>query len=110
MNPVEQFKVLKAWVLPNDDHAAFRMYGQFTPKNVLPSDDQLQKPRIDSDDSDLIPHVRRQFSGGKLYARVFDLIAVAKSLNRLDELAKLVEPSGGDSPIIVPIQDWRRNS
>jgi len=33
--------------------------------------------------------VRRQMSGGELYAPALDLIALAKKLNRLDELSTL---------------------
>ena len=30
MSPNDQYEALKAWVLPNDDHVAFRVYGAFT--------------------------------------------------------------------------------
>ena len=101
MSADEQYETLKNWVLPNNDHASFRLYGAFTATNGIPSSNQLTSARIDSDDARSKSQVRRQLPGGELYAPALDLVDVAKKQKRLDELAKLVEQSPADNPVAI---------
>ena len=95
MSPEAQYEALKHWVLPNDDHANYRLFGDFTSDNGIPTKNRLTG-RIDSDGDNSIPSFRRHKIGGELIAPALDLVDVAKKLNRLDELAKLVEEANDD--------------
>ncbi len=94
--PLEaQYEALKHWVLPNDDHANYRLFADFTSDNGIPNKNRLTG-RLDSNGENDVAPFRRQKVGGELIAPAFDLVDVAKKLNRLDELAKLVEEAPDD--------------
>ena len=95
MAPEAQYEALKHWVLPNDDHANYRLFADFTSDNGIPIKNRLTG-RLDSNGDGNLPSFRRQKVGGELIAPAFDLVDVAKQLNRLDELAKLVEEAPDD--------------
>ncbi|MEI8019419.1 MAG: DUF1583 domain-containing protein, partial [Schlesneria sp.] len=95
MSPEAQYEALKHWVLPNDDHPNFRLFADFTSDNGIPTKNRLTG-RLDSNGDDDTPSFRRQKMGGELIAPALDLVDVAKKLNRLDELAKLVEEAPDD--------------
>ena len=95
MAPEAQYESLKHWVLPNDDHANYRLFGDFTSDNGIPTKNRLTG-RIDSNGDNDVPSFRRQKIGGELIAPALDLVDVAKKLNRLDELATLVEQAPDD--------------
>ena len=97
MPPEAQYEKLKNWVLPNDDHAGFRLYADFTADYQLPGSNDLTA-RIDSKTTDAKPS-RRQKSGGELFSPALDLIDVAKSLNRLQELESLVKGAAESTPV-----------
>ena len=90
----EQYRALKNWVLPSPDHAAFRLYADFTAANGVPSKNPLTASRIEKqiekDDDSKIVRVRRRIEGGELIAPALDLVDVAKKLIRLGELEDLV--------------------
>ena len=95
MPPPQRYEALKAWVLPNDDHQALRVYADTAPADVpaiVPN--HLQPVHLRPDISagagqNSLPAVRQR-TGGELIAPVLDLVAVARELGKLDELAKEV--------------------
>ena len=95
MPPEAQYEALKHWVLPNDDHANYRLFADFTSDNGIPTKNRLTG-RLDSNRDENVPSFRRQKIGGELIAPALDLVDVAKKLNRLDELATLVEQAPDD--------------
>jgi tetratricopeptide (TPR) repeat protein len=95
MPPEAQYEALKHWVLPNDDHANYRLFADFTSDNAIPTQNRLTG-RLDSNRDNDVPSFRRQKIGGELIAPAFDLIDVAKKLNRLEELTQLVEQAADD--------------
>ncbi len=79
--PQEQaYELLKAWVMPNDDHAVFQMSGEFTPTDLAPP--LAPKP---------LPDGRRVQTGGELEAPALELVVLAKKLGKLDELAQSLQ-------------------
>jgi hypothetical protein len=98
MTSEDQYQSLKKWVLPNDDHSAVRLYGGFTSTRVGAAGDPLTSARVDSD-LHTSAIARRQIEGGELFAPVFDLVAVARKLDRLDELTVLVNQIPDDSAV-----------
>ena len=98
-----QFERLKNWVVPNDDHASFRLYADFTPDSSLPAETQLTA-RIEPDPISQQATVRRQKLGGELFAPALDLVDLAKRLNRLDELSGLVSQAPAETPVAVRSQ------
>jgi tetratricopeptide (TPR) repeat protein len=77
----ERFEALARWVLPNEDHEHFRLAGEATPTDPAP-------PVAGKIPPGAPPRLK---TGGDLEAPVFDLIATARELNRLDALACRVE-------------------
>lgn len=73
--PVEpRFDYLRGWVLPSEDHLAFRLQVDFTPLHpALP-------------DGSALARSGRTASGGEIISPALDLIAAAKSLNKLNRL------------------------
>ncbi len=71
--PAERYKALSDWVLPGDDHPTFRLQMDFAP-------------------TDPAPPVAAEFSQrGTLVAPALELVALAKELSKLPELAQQVE-------------------
>jgi tetratricopeptide (TPR) repeat protein len=70
----KQFDRLRDWVLPGDNHAAFRLAGSFT----------------SADESDARP-ADAEADRGTIEAPALTLVALAKSGQRLDELATMIE-------------------
>jgi tetratricopeptide (TPR) repeat protein len=79
MTAEERYGFLSRWVFPDGSPAAARLYGDFTPA------DPAQAPVTES-----LPTARLQVAG-RLEAPALELVAVAKSLGKLDELAKRVQ-------------------
>src|SRR5262249_29821199 len=77
--PAERYAFLRDWVVPNAEHKAFRLYGAFTSTDMAPP---LAPPPAAG---------TRLQTGGGLEAPVLDLVAVAKELNKIDELAEQVQ-------------------
>ena len=88
-----RFDFLARWVLPSEDHSSLRMQCEFTPTCPAPV---LQR----SADAATVPSgpEHPQFSGGDLVSPVMDLIDVAVSLNRLDEIRKAIDQWKVTSP------------
>jgi hypothetical protein len=76
---MERYSYLLNWVVPNAEHGAFRLYGDFTPTDMAP-------PLATSPTGGV-----RMQTGGSLVAPALELVAVAKELDKLDELAGQVE-------------------
>jgi hypothetical protein len=93
MNPEQRFKALAAWVLPNDDHGQFRLYGTFTSPNDIPGSDYLATAPPVAKQNKVN---RRQYSGPDLASPALDLVAVARELNHLDDLRQYTEPQADD--------------
>lgn len=104
MPPDEQFEALIAWVLPHDGHPEFRLDGAWTAADEVPLVNSLEAARIDSTDDSQIAKSRRQVHGGELFAPVFDLVAIAKKLSRLEELETRVGPASSDDPVAFRAQ------
>jgi hypothetical protein len=78
--PEQAYELLRAWVLPNDDHALFQMASEFTPTDPAPP--LAPKP---------LPIGRRVQTGGDLEAPALELVLLAKKLGKLDELVQSVQ-------------------
>lgn len=78
MPPAERFEFLARWVIPNEDHLSWRLYGEFTPTHPAPSADKSLTDRTG----------RRVAVAGEFESPVTELFAVAKELNKLDELGE----------------------
>jgi tetratricopeptide (TPR) repeat protein len=93
MKPEERYALLIDWVLPNADHADFRVRGEFAPTDPTP-------PPSPGAGSATIRRRTRMESGGEVRAPALELVATATALGRprLDELAERVEkaPAEGD--------------
>ncbi len=94
LSPEGRFNALAAWVLPNDDHFAMRLYGSFSATNGIPAMADiasiLSGPKGSGNEG------RRQYASPDLVAPVFELIALAKDLKRLDELKPQTDPQADD--------------
>lgn len=113
----DRYAALKKWVLPTDDHSSIRMYGDTTPADpvasstLIPSVNILlgkatvaSKPALPASTingpPESSPVSRRRRSGGELIAPALDLIAVARELGKLDELAQTVRAIPESSPFV----------
>ena len=87
----DRFETLTNWVLPDEGHLHFRIQGSFTPTNPAAS---VASGDAQSNEQ-LAFAVGREMSrvqvGGNIAAPAFDLVSVAKTLDRLDELRRQVE-------------------
>lgn len=89
----DRYQALKKWVLPNTDHATFRLYADNAPADPLPVTPIVlppAQPRQGKSSKGTPAPARRVRSGGELIGPVLDLVAVAKELGKLEELADLV--------------------
>ena len=78
--PVEdQFVFLLRWVLPGEDHLAFRLHADFTPTSPAP-------PQVSAVAGDGV----RAFSGGEVVSPALDLVEAAVTLRKLDGLRSQV--------------------
>ncbi len=75
--PEERFDYLADWVLPSTTHSAIRMNGEFTQTDPAPVGQSAGE--------------RDDIRGGVLVSPVFDLLELAKSIDRLPELLQAVE-------------------
>lgn len=102
--PSDRYEALKAWVLPNVDHASLRLYGDTAPSDTLvsapiqlaPVSLRDAPPSVSTGAAD----ARRVRSGGELIAPALDLVAVARELGKLPELRVLVERLNPDSDAV----------
>ncbi len=86
--PEEAYALLRAWVLPNENHTVFQMSGEFTPADPAPPVANLKGLTSPAQG-------RRVLTGGELQAPALELVALAKKLGKLDELAeKFQKPTG----------------
>jgi hypothetical protein len=76
--PIERYAYLKSWVIPGPNHPHFRLVGGCTPSDSAPT--------ASADSSAVPPGTKRAHTGAELTAPVLDLLAVARELNKLDEL------------------------
>jgi tetratricopeptide (TPR) repeat protein len=81
--PEKRYEVLARWVLPGAEHASFRLYGAATPTDAAPP--VAARPVIDD------PAARRIHTGGTLEFPAVELVAAAKEIGKLDDLAATVE-------------------
>jgi hypothetical protein len=88
----ERYEALKSWVLPNADHGTLRIYADTAPADPLAVTPLVLAPVKISDApaTEVARPARRQRSGGELIAPALDLVAAARDLGKLDELADLV--------------------
>jgi hypothetical protein len=84
--PTEQrFDFLRRWVLPGEDHLAFRLEVDFTPLHpALP-------------DGSAPAREGRALSGSEIVSPALDLIAAAKSMNQLERLREQAALAGARS-------------
>ncbi len=85
LNETARFEFLSQWVLPSDDHHSLRMQCEFTPTCPAPIVDRSSGVASDSSGSE-----HSKFTGGDLVSPAIDLVNVAASLNRLDEIQTVV--------------------
>ncbi len=82
----QRFAFLSDWVLPGPRHKAWRLYGDATPTDPAPP----VKPLAALGAGEKGEGGVRAQTGGEFVAPVLDLIAGAKELGKLDELAQTV--------------------
>jgi hypothetical protein len=92
MPPLERFQALAAWVLPGPDHPTIRLQGTFTPLDPATVDVPTEGTTPPSGRS-------RVQLGGRPESPAADLVEVARSAGKLDELAGRVESARGTSPV-----------
>ena len=123
--PAERYDALRGWVLPNDDHAAFRLYGSTAPVNpgratVLvtghgaKAEEKTPHPlpakpgrgdKVGEDQQEAVKtKSTRTLVGGELIAPMIDLVEVAQQLNKLDELAEAIRTLPEDLPNSVRLR------
>lgn len=102
----ERYASLKNWVLPSDDHSTFRVYGEFTPADPLPvartpitAGDPITSPVDLAPDASAASQAIRRRLGGELIAPALDLVAVARRLGKLDELATQLQQFAASSEL-----------
>ncbi|MBS0202102.1 MAG: DUF1583 domain-containing protein [Planctomycetes bacterium] len=101
MAPQARYQALQTWIFPGEDHSAMRLYGTTAPCDPLPVMPILLAPVNLPGDAPAARAVRRrQRSGGELIAPVLDLVAVARDLGKLAELAETVAKIPDTSPQI----------
>src|SRR5262249_25816674 len=83
--PAERYAKLAAWVMPGPDRTTFQLAGAFTPTDPPPPVAKVPPAR------------KRVMTGGELEAPALELVAVAKELNKLDELAAKVEAADANA-------------
>lgn len=99
--PQPRYEFLKTWVLPNETHGTLRIYGDTAPADPLAITSNRIAPvniaavnvdetKAESRTNSAAKPATRSRSGGELIAPALDLVAVAKELGKLDELAELV--------------------
>lgn len=76
MSPADRYEFLKNWVLPNSSHPTLRLQFDWTPADAIAS---VPPPGAGA---------QRAHSGAELVAPAWELITVAKELNKLDELTR----------------------
>ena len=81
--PDKRYEALAAYVLPNPDHPTFRIGGDLTPIDPAPPVAGPATPAAAGGS--------RLASGGEVESPAIELVATAKALGRLDELAGRVE-------------------
>jgi hypothetical protein len=81
----ERYEMLAQWVLPTADRAEFRLQGEFTPADAAPP---VASPGASPPD---LPGPTRTHTGAQLVAPALELVATAKALNKLDDLAARVD-------------------
>jgi len=96
----DRFETLSNWVLPGKGHQHFRIQGTYTPTNSkasMPPDDSQAVEQLKFAASEELSRLQ---IGGNIVSPVFDLVEVAKELDRLNELRSHVEkietPDGSD--------------
>lgn len=88
LSPQQRYDTLKNWVLPNDDHDSIRMYGDTAPADPLDATLVVIAPvSLTGKQARTEQTGKRQRSGGELIAPALDLVAVAREVGKLDELA-----------------------
>jgi hypothetical protein len=78
LEPAKRYDLLAGWVLPNDDHPAVRLVGDFRPTDPAP-------PVAPS--SEIPPGARRVSTGGAMEIPAVELVKAAREAGRLDDLA-----------------------
>jgi tetratricopeptide (TPR) repeat protein len=86
MSLEQRYAFLRDWVLPKDERDTFRLAGDFTPADVAPTAAPLPE-QVEAGS-------RRVFTGGTLDAPARLLVATAREMGKLDELAQLVQKQG----------------
>src|SRR6185312_17555193 len=83
LSPDRRYETLAAYVLPNPDHPSYRLRGDLAPTDPAPP--VAGPPASDNPGGSRVP------SGGMIEAPALELVATAKALGKLDELANRVE-------------------
>jgi hypothetical protein len=78
--PAERYAKLAAWVLPGAERTTFQLAGEFSPTDPAPPTSKVP-----------MPAAPRVMVGGEPEAPALELVAVARDLGKLDELAAQVE-------------------
>jgi hypothetical protein len=83
MAPADKYAYLKSWVLPTDSHPTVRLQADWTPTDspVWSARSAGGRPATASAPSS------RHHTGGDLVSPALELVAVARELNKLDDLA-----------------------
>lgn len=89
MPAAERYPLLLDWVLPNEQHLAWRLYADFSPTDPAPP---IAKPLPAA----LAKTARLQI-GGEIEAPALDLVATAQELNKLEELLERAQKSSTTS-------------
>ncbi|HEY2412465.1 MAG TPA: DUF1583 domain-containing protein [Pirellulaceae bacterium] len=85
MAPVDRYEFLQRWVLPSPAHPTLRLQVDWTPADAVASvpSSNANAPRI--------------HTGAELVSPALEMIAVAKELNKLDELATAAAVAGKEN-------------
>ncbi|HVC99333.1 MAG TPA: DUF1583 domain-containing protein, partial [Pirellulales bacterium] len=99
MPPAERYAYLKTWVLPCEDHAGFRLYGDFTPSDAaVPVAAGPHRSSL-GDAPFLHAAVNRSHTGGTIEAPALELVSLAAEAGTLIELADEVERAPAEAAV-----------
>jgi hypothetical protein len=87
MSPGDRFEFLSRWVLPGQNHAGFRVTGEFTP---------TRPPPVALEPGPVEPGTAEPELGGRIVSPVYDWLDAARALGRLAECRRRVEAASID--------------
>ncbi len=118
MPPPKRFEELANWVIPGHDHLSWRLFGAFTPTNPAPVGSDGSRTRESSDDganrnrslttsatTRETSAIRRRVVEGEFESPAFELIAVAKQLDKLAVLEQRILNASESVGDVLPSHD-----